>query len=77
MNSKSVVIIDYGSQYTQLITRRVRENNVYSEIFPHDISTEEISNHNPNAIILSGGPASVYDKGSYKLNPEIFDLNIP
>ena len=77
MSKRSIVIIDYGSQYTQLITRRVRENNVYSEIFSHDTPIGEIIDHKPSAIILSGGPASVYDEDSYKLNSEIFHLNIP
>ena len=56
----SVLILDFGSQYTQLIARRVRENNVYSEILPPDISLDNILSKNPKAIILSGGPASVF-----------------
>ena len=56
-----ILIIDFGSQYTQLIARRAREVNVYSEIHPHKISLEEIKNLKPKGIILSGGPMSVYD----------------
>ena len=55
-----VVILDFGSQYTQLIARRVRENNVFSEILSSDTKLNEIINRNPAAIILSGGPSSIY-----------------
>lgn len=60
----TVVILDYGSQYTQLITRRVREQNVYSHVLPADTSLERIQSFEPKAIILSGGPSSVYDPGA-------------
>ncbi|MEC7886159.1 MAG: glutamine-hydrolyzing GMP synthase [Pseudomonadota bacterium] len=59
MENKSIIIIDYGSQYTQLIARRIRENKTYCEIFPYDVSLEKIKNHNPIGVILSGGPNSV------------------
>jgi GMP synthase (glutamine-hydrolysing) len=72
-----ILIIDFGSQYTQLITRRVRETNVYSEIYPHKISAEAVKSLSPSGIILSGGPMSVYDEGSPQLDPAILDLGIP
>ena len=72
-----ILIIDFGSQYTQLITRRIREENVYSEIYPHTISIEEIKKLNPAGIILSGGPMSVYDEGAPKIDPGVLGLNVP
>ncbi len=72
-----ILIIDFGSQYTQLIARRVREANVFSEIFPHSISVKNILEINPKAIILSGGPMSVYDADSPQVDPQIFKLGIP
>ncbi|MDK2920780.1 MAG: hypothetical protein PWR24_337 [Desulfonauticus sp.] len=72
-----VLILDFGSQYTQLIARRVREEGVYSEIHPCNISLEEIKAINPQAIILSGGPASVVQENSPKIDPAIFDLGLP
>ncbi|MDP3148122.1 MAG: glutamine-hydrolyzing GMP synthase [Ignavibacteria bacterium] len=72
-----ILIIDFGSQYTQLIARRIREENVFSEIFPHTISVEEIKKRNPAGIILSGGPTSVYDEDAPDVSKEIFSLNIP
>ena len=74
---EKILILDYGSQYTQLIARRIRELNVYSEIATHKISIDELRNKMPKAIILSGGPMSVYEKNSYQLNKYIFDLDIP
>ena len=74
---ESLVILDYGSQYTQLIARRARELGVYSVILPFGVTVEEISAKNPKAIILSGGPNSVYDEKSPKLNSDIFDLDLP
>jgi GMP synthase (glutamine-hydrolysing) len=76
-HSEEILIIDFGSQYTQLIARRVREINVFSEITPHIISIEEIKKRNPKGIILSGGPMSVYDEGALSIDSEIFNLNIP
>ena len=72
-----ILIIDFGSQYTQLITRRVREANVYSEIHSHKISADEVKSLSPSGIILSGGPMSVYDEGSPQLDMEILNLGIP
>src|ERR1700745_2915137 len=72
-----ILILDFGSQYTQVIARRIRELQVYSEIVPFNISANQVSALAPNGIILSGGPASVYDKGAPQIDPEIFSLNIP
>jgi len=77
MNDETILIIDFGSQYTQLITRRVREANVYSEIHPHCITVEKIKQMQPKGIILSGGPMSVYDEGAPSLSTEILELKIP
>ena len=74
---KPVLVVDFGAQYAQLIARRVREANVYSEIVSHDISADGVLDKNPSAIILSGGPASVYEDGSPKLDPKILELGIP
>ena len=74
---KPVLVVDFGAQYAQLIARRVREASVYSEIVHHDISADEVKAKNPAAIILSGGPASVYEDGSPKLDPRILELGIP
>ena len=73
LKTGSVLILDFGSQYTQLIARRVRENNVFSEILSPDTSLKAIVLKKPKAIILSGGPASVYDKNSPLLPKGIFD----
>src|SRR6266446_10440088 len=72
-----ILILDFGSQYTQVIARRIRECQVYSEIVPFDTPAAEVARLKPNGLILSGGPASVYDKGAPHLNPEIFFLGIP
>jgi GMP synthase (glutamine-hydrolysing) len=72
-----VAVLDYGSQYAQLIARRVRECGVYCEILPHDISCEEFTKRDPRAIILSGGPASVMKKGHPGIDPEIIGLGVP
>lgn len=72
-----VAVLDYGSQYAQLIARRVRECGVYCEILPHDISRKELALRYPKAIILSGGPASVLKKDHPGLDPEILDMGIP
>src|SRR2546421_212098 len=72
-----ILILDFGSQYTQVIARRIRELQVYSEVVPFDLPAAEIKNLNPNGIILSGGPASVYDKGAPQIDPEIFSLGVP
>ncbi len=72
-----VAVLDFGSQYTQLIARRARENRVYSEILRHDVPAEELRRRGPKAIILSGGPASVYEPGAPSCDPKIFSLGIP
>src|SRR3981081_514164 len=72
-----ILILDFGSQYTQVIARRVRELQVYSEVVPFNLPGTEVKKLNPNGIILSGGPASVYDKGAPQIDPEIFSLGIP
>lgn len=72
-----VLVVDFGAQYAQLIARRVREANIYSEIVHHNIKAAEVSAKNPAAIILSGGPSSVYEAGSPQLDPEILELGIP
>ena len=72
-----ILILDFGSQYTQVIARRIRELQVYSEIVRFDIAADEIAAAPPNGIVLSGGPASVYDKGAPQVDPAIFSLGIP
>lgn len=74
---KPVLVVDFGAQYAQLIARRVREANVYSEIVPHNISAAEVAQKNPAAIILSGGPSSVYEENSPRLDATILELGIP
>ena len=80
VNNKSIdtiLVLDFGSQYTQLIARRVRESNVYSEIYPWDIDENKINDLNPKGIILSGGPNSVTESYTPRAPQCIFDLNIP
>ncbi|MBI4684932.1 MAG: glutamine-hydrolyzing GMP synthase [Nitrospirae bacterium] len=77
MIADKILVLDFGSQYTQLIARRVRENNVYSEIFPYNASLDKILNFKPKGIILSGGPSSVYDKKAPIPDLKIFELGIP
>ncbi len=72
-----IVVLDFGSQYNQLITRRIREFGVYSELHPHTITAEEIRRMNPKGIIFSGGPNSVYDENSFRCDEAIFDLGLP
>jgi len=72
-----VLVLDFGAQYAQLISRRVRENNVYCEIVRHDITPEQIRRHAPRGLILSGGPSSVYERGAPKCDPAIFRLGVP
>ena len=72
-----ILLLDFGSQYTQVIARRVRECQVYSEIILFDTPAAEIAALKPNGLILSGGPASVYDKGAPQIDPEIFSLGLP
>lgn len=77
LSRESILILDFGSQYTQLIARRVRENHVFSQIVPYNISAEEISNLSPKGLILSGGPSSVYENKSPLPDKGIFKLGIP
>ena len=70
------MILDFGSQYSELITRRIRETNVYSLVVSNCISVEDIHDINPKGIILSGGPNSVYELNAPKCNEKIFDLGI-
>ncbi len=72
-----IIILDFGSQYTQLIARKIRELKVYSEIVPFNIDVKKIEELKPKGLILSGGPASVYDKNAPHANKEIFKLGIP
>ncbi len=74
---RPVLVVDLGGQYSQLIARRVREARVYSELVGHRLSADEIARRNPAALVLSGGPASVYSEGAPNLDPEIFELGIP
>ncbi|MEE9449246.1 MAG: glutamine-hydrolyzing GMP synthase [Ignavibacteriaceae bacterium] len=76
-NRETILIIDFGSQFTQLITRRIREANVYSEIYPHTISVDKIKAIKPKGIIFSGGPMSIYDGGAPEIDKEILNLKIP
>lgn len=73
----TVLVVDFGAQYAQLIARRVREAHVYSEIVPHRITASEVQKKNPRAIILSGGPKSVHVDGAPVLDPAIYELGIP
>ncbi|MDR2997038.1 MAG: glutamine-hydrolyzing GMP synthase, partial [Microbacterium sp.] len=74
---RPALVVDFGAQYAQLIARRVREAGVYSEIVPHTATAAEIAAKNPVAIILSGGPSSVYEEGAPQLDPAVLDLGVP
>ncbi len=74
---RPVLVVDFGAQYAQLIARRVREANVYSEIVPHSITADEVKAKDPAAIVLSGGPSSVYEQGAPALDADILDLGVP
>lgn len=76
-SDERVLVLDFGSQYAQLIARRVREQNVYCEIVRHDISADRVRAHHPRGIILSGGPNSVYAPGAPRCDPELLNLGIP
>ncbi len=76
-SEERVLVLDFGSQYAQLIARRVREQNVYCEIVRHDISADRVRAHRPRGIILSGGPSSVYEQGAPRCDPELLRLGIP
>ena len=73
----SILILDFGSQYSELIARRIRETNAFSLVVSNCISIEEIKNINPKGIILSGGPNSVYEQNAPKCDNQIFNLGIP
>ncbi len=75
--SDTVLVLDFGAQYAQLIARRVREAHVHSEVVPRDISVAEIRERRPAGLILSGGPASVYAGDAYRIDPDVFQLGIP
>lgn len=72
-----VLVVDFGAQYAQLIARRVREADIYSEVIPHTASVEDFARRQPAAIILSGGPSSVYEEGAPSVDPDIMDLGVP
>jgi GMP synthase (glutamine-hydrolysing) len=75
--AESVIVLDFGAQYTQLIARRVRECRVYCEILPYNTPVEEIARRKPNGIIFSGGPSSVYEPGAPHVDPAVYDIGIP
>ncbi len=77
LTSQRIVVLDFGSQYAQLIARRVREQNVYCSILRHDVSAERLRELAPRGIILSGGPSSVYESGAPRCDPGLFQLGIP
>ena len=73
----TVLVVDYGAQYAQLIARRVREAKIYSEIVPSSMPVSEMMAKNPSAIVLSGGPASIYSEGAPQTDPELLKTGIP
>jgi len=75
--TEEVVVLDFGGQYSQLIARRVRECGVFSELLPHHVGIEEVRRRKPKGVILSGGPASVYEEGAPALDPELLELGVP
>ncbi len=77
LTEQRIVVLDFGSQYAQLIARRVREQNVYCQILRHDITADRLAQLAPKGIILSGGPASVYEEKAPRCDPELFRLGIP
>lgn len=77
LQDETILIFDFGTQYLQLIARRVRESGVYSKVVPYSISAEEVKKLNPKGIVLSGGPSSVYGEGGRFCDPEIFNLGLP
>lgn len=77
LNRQIIVILDFGSQYSELIARRIRETQVYSEVISYRTTAEQLRQLNPKGIILSGGPSSVYDEGAPHCDPEIWNLGIP
>ncbi len=77
MKHVSIVVLDFGSQYTQLIARRMREEKIYCEILPYHTKIDAIKAKNPQGIILSGGPSSVYNKDAYEVDQEVYNMGIP
>src|SRR5438270_10004795 len=75
--ASAIVILDFGSQYTQLIARRIREQNVFSVVLPCTATLEEINSYSPAGIILSGGPSSVYDADAPPADDRVLDLGLP
>jgi GMP synthase (glutamine-hydrolysing) len=75
--ARPVLVVDFGAQYAQLIARRVREAHVYSEIVPHDVTSADLARRRPAGLILSGGPASVYEEGAPSIDPGLFDMGVP
>jgi GMP synthase (glutamine-hydrolysing) len=77
VETQSIVVLDFGAQYSQLIARRIREQKIFSVVLPFNASLEEIRSYSPVGIILSGGPSSVYDKGAPHADKKVFDLGLP
>ena len=77
MANGPVLVVDFGAQYAQLIARRVREAGVYSELVPHSMPVDEILAKDPKAIILSGGPASVFEPGAPTIDTKVFESGVP
>ena len=77
IHSERILILDFGSQYTQLIARRVREAKVYCEIFPYNAGIEKVKAFRPKGLILSGGPSSVYDPGAPLIGKDHLELGVP
>lgn len=77
METQSIVVLDFGAQYSQLIARRVREQNVFSVVLPCNVKVEDILKHSPVGIVLSGGPSSVYDQDAPAADPKVFELGLP
>jgi GMP synthase (glutamine-hydrolysing) len=77
VETQSIIVLDFGAQYSQLIARRVREQNVFSVVLPCNSSIDQVKKQSPVGIILSGGPSSVYDKDAPTSDPQIFDLGVP
>jgi len=77
MTNVSIIVLDFGSQYTQLIARRLREDKIYCEILPYHTKVEDIQAKNPKGLILSGGPSSVYNEDAYEVDQGVYDMGIP
>src|SRR5215210_4573047 len=75
--SEEVLVLDFGGQYSQLIARRIRECGVFAELLPHDAELDRIRERRPAALVLSGGPASVYSEGAPELRRDLLELGVP